>query len=63
MTANDGRTPEQIRSEIAAERAQLDAKVSELSIEAKRSGRIAGTALGALGSLLFVARLRRRRRL
>ena len=61
MTESD-RTPEQIRSELAAERAQLDAKLSELSTEAKRSGRIAGTALGALGSLLVVARLRRRRR-
>ncbi len=62
MTDGDRRTPEQIRSEIAAERVRLDAKLSELSAEAKRSGRIAGTALGALGSLLLLARLRRRRR-
>jgi hypothetical protein len=61
MSDGARRTPEQIRDEIAAERAQLDAKVSELSAEAKRSGRIAGTAFGALGGLLLLLRLRRRR--
>jgi hypothetical protein len=61
MTDNGRRTPEQIRAEITAERAQLDAKVAELSAEAKRSSRIAGTALGALGSLLLFRRLRRGR--
>ena len=62
MTDADRRTPEQIRSEIAAERAQLDAKVAELSHEAKRSGRIAGSALAALGSVLLFVRLRRSER-
>ena len=59
---SDGRTPEQIRAELASERAQLDAKVAELSAEAKRSGRVAGSALATLGSLMLFARLRRRRR-
>ncbi|MHB8643005.1 MAG: DUF3618 domain-containing protein [Gaiellaceae bacterium] len=62
MSDDGRRTPDQIRSEIAAEREQLDAKVAELSAEAKRSGRIAGTAMAALGSVLLFVKLRGRSR-
>jgi len=62
MTNDDRRTSEQIRSEILAERAQLDAKLAALGAEAKRSGRIAGSVLAALGGVLFFVRLRARRR-
>jgi hypothetical protein len=62
MTNDDRRTTEQIRTEILAERAQLDAKLAALGAEAKRSGRIAGSALAALGSVLLFVRLRARRR-
>jgi Protein of unknown function (DUF3618) len=62
MTNGERRTPEQIRAEIRAERAQLDAELSAFGDEAKRSGRIAGSALAALGSLLVLVRLRARRR-
>ena len=62
MTNDDRRTTEQIRAEILAERAQLDAKLAELGAEAKRSGRMAGSVLAALGSVLLFARLRARRR-
>ena len=62
MTNDDRRTTDQIRAEILAERAQLDAKLAELGAEAKRSGRMAGSVLAALGSVLLFARLRARRR-
>ena len=62
MRNDDRRTTEQIRTEILAERAQLDAKLAALGAEAKRSGRIAGSALAALGSVLLFVRLRARRR-
>jgi Flp pilus assembly protein TadB len=62
MTTDDRRTTEQIRTEILAERTQLDAKLAALGAEAKRSGRIAGSVLAALGSVLLLARLRARRR-
>ncbi len=62
MKNDDRRTAEQIRTEILAERAQLDAKLAALGAEAKRSGRIAGSALAALGSVLLFVRLRARRR-
>ena len=62
MTKDERRTAEQIRAEIVAERAQLDTKLAELGAGAKRSGRIAGSALAALGSVLLLARLRARRR-
>jgi hypothetical protein len=62
MKNDDRRTTEQIRTEILAERAQLDAKLAVLGAEAKRSGRIAGSALAALGSVLLFVRLRARHR-
>ncbi len=62
MTNHDRRTTEQIRTEILAERAQLDAKLAALGAEAKRSGRITGSALAALGSVFLLVRLRARRR-
>jgi hypothetical protein len=62
MTNSDRRTSEQIRAEILAERAQLDAELAALGTEAKRFGQIAGLALAALGSLLLFAKLRARRR-
>jgi hypothetical protein len=62
MRNDDRRTTEQIRTEILAERAQLDAQLAALGAEAKRSGRIAGSALAALGSVLLFVRLRARHR-
>ena len=62
MTNGDRRTSDQIRAEILAERAQLDAKLAALGAEAKRSGQIAGSVLAALGSVLFFVRRRARRR-
>ena len=48
MKNADGRTKEQIRDEIGAERAQLNAALATIGAEAKRSGRIAGSTLTAL---------------
>ncbi|MFN0154641.1 MAG: hypothetical protein ACKVUT_09700 [Gaiella sp.] len=62
MTKNDRRTAEDIRAEIRAERAQLDDRLSELGAGAKRSGRIAGSALAALGGVALLVRRRARRR-
>ena len=62
MTTADRRTSEQIRAEILAERAQLDAELAALGAEAKRFGQIAGSALAALGSLALFVKLRARRR-
>jgi hypothetical protein len=62
MARSEGRTSEQIRAEILAERAQLDAKLAALGGEAKRSARMAGSAVAALGSALVFARLWGRRR-
>lgn len=62
MTSHEGRTPEQIRAEIAAERSQLSAELAALGTEAKRTGQLAGSGLAALGSLLVLLRLRGRRR-
>jgi len=62
MTNGERRTSEQIRAEIAAERARLDAELSAFGTGAKRSGRIAGSALAALGGVwVFVRFLTRRR--
>jgi hypothetical protein len=62
MARSDGRKVDEIREEIRAERAQLDTALATLGAEAKRSGRIAGSAVAAVGSLLLLARLRPRRR-
>jgi hypothetical protein len=63
MAPDDGRSPEQIREEIQAERAKLDTALGAFGAGAKRSGKLAGSAIGALGTLLIVARrLRRRKR-
>jgi len=62
MTNGDRRTSEQIRADIRAERAQLDAELAALGAEAKRFGQIAGSALAALGSLALFVKLRARRR-
>jgi len=62
MTSPDRRTPDQIRAEIAAEREQLNIELAALGTEAKRTGRLAGSALAALGGLLVLVRLRTRRR-
>jgi hypothetical protein len=62
MPADDGRSAEAIREEIRAERAKLNEAVGALGTGAKRSGKIAGSAVGAVGGmLLFARRLRRRR--
>jgi hypothetical protein len=62
MADDERRTADQIRTEIVEERAELDAKLSALGAEAKRSGRIAGSVLAAVGSVLLLGRLRARRR-
>lgn len=62
MASTDRRTPEQIRSDIAAERRQLNDDLAELRTEAKRTGRLAGSGLAALGALLVGVRLLTRRR-
>ena len=62
MPEDDGRSPEQIRAEIRAERAKLEAAVGALGSGAKRSGKIAGSAVGAFGGLLLLTRRLRRRR-
>jgi hypothetical protein len=62
VASDHGRTPEQIRTEIAAERASLDQAVSGLVSDAKRTARLAGSGATALGGLMFVLRLLRRRR-
>ena len=62
MSSANGRTPAQIRAEIKAERAKLDAALAAFRDDAKRTGRIGGSALGGMASLLFVARLMSRRR-
>ena len=62
MTGPERRTPEQIREEIRAARSALDADLAALGADAKRSGRIAGSAFAAVGSMLLLARRRARRR-
>jgi hypothetical protein len=62
MTRGDRRTTDQIRAEIRAERAGLDADLSALGAGVHRSGRIAGSVLAALGSVVLLVRLRARRR-
>jgi hypothetical protein len=62
MTTGDPRTTEQIRTEIVAERAKLDASLAALGAEAKRSGRVAGSVLTAAGSALLLVKLWGRRR-
>jgi hypothetical protein len=62
MTSADRRTPDQIRAEIAAERRQLNSELAALGTEAKRTGRLAGSGLAGLGTLLVLVRLLTRRR-
>jgi Protein of unknown function (DUF3618) len=62
MTSSDRRTRDQIRADIAAERRQLNADLAALGAEAKRTGRLAGSGVAALGTLLVGLRLLTRRR-
>ena len=62
MTSSDRRTRDQIRADIAAERRQLSADLAALGEEAKRTGRLAGSGVAALGTLLLGLRLLTRRR-
>ena len=62
MAGPERRTPEEIRKEIRAARNELDAELAALGADAKRSGRIAGSALAAVGSMLLLARRQVRRR-
>lgn len=62
MTSADRRTPEEIRAEIAAARGQLNSELAALGTEVKRTGRLAGSGLAALGTLLVFIRLLTRRR-
>jgi hypothetical protein len=57
MPTSDSRTQAQIREQIRAERAQLEAALAELGADAKRKGRLAAFALGGLASVLLVRRL------
>lgn len=62
MSHAEKRTAETIRAEIRAEREQLDERLAELGAGAKRSGRIAGSALAVLAGVTLLARRRTRRR-
>jgi hypothetical protein len=62
MPADDGRSAEAIREEIRTERAKLNEAVGALGTGAKRSGKIAGSTVGAVGGILLLARRLRRRR-
>jgi hypothetical protein len=62
MTPGNQRTAEQIREEIRLERARLDAALATLGADAKRSGKVAGSLLAALGSVLVISRLSARLR-
>jgi hypothetical protein len=62
MARPDRRTTAEIREEIRAERAQLDAALAELRADAKRMAQVGGSASAALASLLVLVRLRSRRR-
>jgi hypothetical protein len=62
MASDDGRTVEQIRAEIDTERARLDQAVSTFVADIKRVSVMAGSGVGGLGSLLFLLKLRGRRR-
>jgi hypothetical protein len=57
MPTSDRRTQAQIREQIRAERAQLEAALAELGADAKRTGRLAAFALGGLTGVLLVRRL------
>lgn len=59
MTTTADRTPEQIRSEIAAERAQLDAAINSLETDAKELGRIAGVVLAGVVGLATLRKIAR----
>ncbi|HWB21392.1 MAG TPA: hypothetical protein VG652_00735 [Gaiellaceae bacterium] len=62
MTSPERRTPEQIRAEIESERTALSSELSTLRAEARQTGRLAGSGVAALGSLLVLVRLLARRR-
>jgi hypothetical protein len=57
MPDSDRRPPAQIREQLRAERAQLEAALAELGAEARRSGRLAAFALAGIGSVLIVRRV------
>jgi surfactin synthase thioesterase subunit len=60
MPAREERTPEEVRSEIARERAQLSRSVEELRADVVPLLRRAGAAVGALLAVRAIRRLRRR---
>jgi hypothetical protein len=62
MAGANGRSPEQIRAEIRAERAQLGTAAAALGADVKRSARMAGSAVAAFAGLLVLRRLFGRRR-
>ena len=62
MASDDRRTAKQIRAEIDTERARLDQAISTFVADIKRVGVMAGSGVGGLGSLLFLLKLRGRRR-
>ena len=62
MAPAEPRTPEQIRAEIGAERAELASSVAALKTAAAGSARLAASGLAGLAGLVLVARLRSRRR-
>ncbi len=64
MPKNEGRTADQIRTELAAERAALSEAIGQAREELKQSARLVSSIPIALASVTFVVRLfvRRRRR-
>jgi hypothetical protein len=62
MTGTGTRSPEQLREEIRAERARLADAVGAFRANAKRTARVAGSALAAAGAARLLFRLVARRR-
>jgi len=62
VSAENGRTPDAIRRELRAERAQLDSALESLGDDVRQSSRRVASALAGLAGLLLLRRLFARRR-
>jgi hypothetical protein len=61
MPTSERRTAADIRADIAAQRAQLDAEVAALKVDLQRKAQIAGLATAVIVSVMIVARFVLRR--